>query len=242
MTEDIRQTLLNLQQLAEIDSKLAGIKAQKKKFEDELAEKFKKVDSAKTDAAIKIKAHQEKNDQYRKEERYLRDEQSKLVDRRKALQGLQSYKLQQAAEREIEAAAKLLGAQEENLIGVLDQLEELQKFAKEAEDSLTGLESELTALESEVQEASKTFVEREEELKKERSEITESISKQSLSIYERIAERNPMNAVVALTDNTCTGCYLELGPQTTVEIGRANSIVRCRGCGRILFIAKSTEE
>src|SRR5690606_22030638 len=119
MSEDFSQTLKSLRLICVIDGKLAGIRAERRRLEDELTAKKAAVNSAKNVAAERIRISTDRNNTYRRDERSLKDEQAKLVDRRKALQSLQNYKLQQAAEREIEAAAKQLGSQEEVLITLL---------------------------------------------------------------------------------------------------------------------------
>ena len=242
MSEEIRKTLLNLKAIGSIDSKVAHIRAERKRLEDELAEKKKTLDAAEKDAAEKISHHAERSRMYQREENFLRDEQAKLVDRRKALQSLQSYKLQQAAEKEIEAASKQLSAQEENLIEALDLVESLEKTAQEAQGVLDGLKSEYEALSTEAEETFKTLEERAAAQSTERAELVAAIDPKAFKQYERLAERFPMDTVVAFKNNTCTGCFLNLGPQTMVQIGRAEEIIRCRGCGRILYLGESEEE
>ena len=242
MSEEIRKALLNLKAISSIDSRVAQIKAERKRLEDQLTEKKQAVEIAENDAASKLNTHAERKRVYQREENFLRDEQSKLVNRRKALQSLQSYKLQQAAEKEIEASSKQLSAQEENLITMLDAVEDLEQIATEAQTVLDGLKSELEALETDAAETFKTLDERANSQSTERAELIAETPADALRQYDRLSERYPMDTVVAFKDNTCGGCFLNLGPQVMVQIGRADQIVRCRGCGRILYLGNSEEE
>lgn len=236
MSEDYLNTLRHLREISAIDAKLARARAEKKKLEVELAEKKAALEQLKILAAEAVKQFNQKELVYKKEEKYLRDEQAKLVDRRKALHSLQNYKLQQAAEKEIEAASKQLGAQEEKLIEGLDEMEQLSAKSTEAQSLLQDAEAGLKTFLAEFEVSCKTFEERFSAYLKEREVAVANVSPASLQFYERVVERYPFDAIVAYKEQACTGCFLGLGPQVMQEIGKAKNLVRCRGCGRILFL------
>ncbi|MYF73975.1 MAG: hypothetical protein F4175_11535 [Gemmatimonadetes bacterium] len=41
-------------------------------------------------------------------------------------------------------------------------------------------------------------------------------------------------AIVPVRKGACGGCYRQLSPQRLVEVRRADSIMRCENCGRLL--------
>jgi predicted nucleic acid-binding Zn-ribbon protein len=236
MTETPKNFLTDLKELSIVDAKLARLKAEKLTLEKEIKEKETFLKNLSEKVSKADHAHQLKEVQYKKEERYIRDEQSKLTDRRKALMTLQSYKLQQAAEKEIEAAAKVLNTQEEALIAVLDELEKLSNQANELKTQYQQKTEELEKFKAEAKDAFAQYAERQAIYDGERAELVKNVGPEILTQYQRVAEKHPNDALVLFKDNSCTGCYMTLGPQTLVEINRSSGLVKCRGCGRILYL------
>lgn len=68
-----------------------------------------------------------------------------------------------------------------------------------------------------------------------RAVIEPHVDAQLLSLYNRIRKgvRDGV-AVVPVHKGACGGCYRQLSPQRLVEVRRADSILRCDNCARIL--------
>ncbi len=241
MSEDYRVTLLNLKELSALDAKIAGIKSQRKQLQNQIIEKQKLVDNAKHLAAQKINAHRSKRKDSEEKESFLKAERNKLADRRKALQSLQNHKLIQAAEREIDATGRQLNAQEEVLLEEFEQIDILAKSESEASAALELAQKDLAALQAEAQETFATLDEREAAASDDRAAAAANISPGSMAIYKRVSEKYVSDAIVAFKNNSCSGCFLNLGPQVTLEISRGTGLIKCRGCGRILFLAKAED-
>ena len=241
MGNDQLAVLKKLLGISEFDAKIAAINVEKRTLDAKRKEKQETRNAAKTESDRKTREYEERRGAYSREERRLKDAQQKLVDRRKALTTLGSYKLQVAAEREIEAAAKQLGAQEEQLIQVLEQIEVLEQGAREAQSAFTEADKAFQAIDKEIAETFATLDERANMYLLERNKLLPEIDEKSLEVYERVKQRYPMDPVVPFKQRTCGGCFMELGPQTTVEISRGKSLVRCRGCGRLLYLEEPAE-
>ncbi|MCO6431670.1 MAG: hypothetical protein J5J00_12490 [Deltaproteobacteria bacterium] len=234
---DEKKTLLEqLIKLSKVDSSLAGIFAEKKRMEKtlaELASEFKKADQERQG---KKKTYEEKKNRYQKEEKRLRDEQEKLVSRRKALTTLNNYKLQQAAEKEIEHASRQLGNQEEVLLGTLEEVDSLSSEVDKLDKEVQSFKERYSLLVGEQKETLVNLEQREQELQEQRLALVSGIDARSLGLYDKVRERFPMDAVAALKDSSCSGCYMQVGPQVVVQISRGDSLVRCPGCGRIVYL------
>lgn len=243
MSDAIQSLINNLKNISRIDSQLAGILAERKKAENELLQKVEGIRKLQRDRAAKSKVHDEKQQRCRKDEKHIKEEREKLVERRKALSTLNNYKLQQSAEREIEHAAKQLDTHEDSLLGSLDELEKFSKELQTLDAQMSTLSDELKSFESEARGLLSNLEERQKRCLDEKAELVQHVDARSLQIYERVRERYPHDAVVAIKrDFSCAGCFMQLGPQIVVEIGRSSSVVKCRGCGRILFVEESKEQ
>jgi len=56
-----------------------------------------------------------------------------------------------------------------------------------------------------------------------------------VAIYERVRKGKGSGAVVAVRNKACSGCFKTLPPQLVQEIRRAERIITCDSCGRILI-------
>jgi predicted nucleic acid-binding Zn-ribbon protein len=235
MTEENKKLIEKLKELAQIDTSLAGILAERKKLSAHLEREEEIVSRLKRDASAKKGLTLEKKKHYEREEKALRNEQLKLVERRKALTTLQNYKLQQAANREIDQAAKEHSVREENLLGMLDSLDSYEKQAQEIVSELGKFEERLKSNKQETTQVFEDYDQRESELHAKRQQLTEELEQQSLSLYERVRKSHPMGPIAEVKNNICSGCFMQIIPQMLIEISRGNTLVLCRGCNRILY-------
>ena len=244
MNEVKKNLLTNLVLISREDSALGRIRAERKKAESEIAQTAQQLKKAELEAQATGKVLDEKRRRYANEDNKIRDERDKPVLRRKALSSLNNYKLQQSAEKEIENSSRELDQHEESLIAVLEEVDRLAENSQKA----AALVAELSDKHAELIAASKDLLasleEREKQHLDEKMRLLPFVDSKSLALYQRVVEKYPLDAVVPLKQYTCGGCFMHIGPQATVQIGRDDSIVRCRGCGRILYLdeQKNREE
>lgn len=236
------EILSQLIELGKVDANVARIKAEQKQMADKLAEKNTVLEQSKAQTEKAFLAVHETKSLYERESSFIKTEQEKLVERRKALAASGDYKMQMAAEREIEHASKQLGTHEERLIEVMDKVETLQAEYDTVKASLDEVQKEYDELEKECNETQPNLETRLSEYSKKRGKLAKDIGRKDLQIYNRVFARYPMDPVVALTANTCRGCFMDLGPQAAVLISRGLELIRCRGCGRILYNTPVDEE
>ena len=241
MTIDNKTLLSRLIDLSKIDVALARINADKKKLESELLVLHNTMKKDEAEKAQKQKNFDEKNTRYQREEKRLRDEAEKLVTRRKALTSLNNYKLQQSAEKEIEHASRQIAAQEEALLSNLDEVEHLKTDISKLDESLAVQKKLYKEKVTDAKAALVNMEERAGQHNRNRQELVVTIDQKNLTIYERVKERHIMDPLVTVNNNLCTGCNMQIGPQVLVLIGKGDSLVRCPGCARILYVAGSPE-
>ena len=236
MTEQARKLLPSLVLLSNIDSSLATLAAEKKKLDSEMKTRRQTLDQKIAEARAKRSSVEDRKRRHAKEEKTLNEERAKLVDRRKALATFAQPKIQQAAEREIGAASEALNAQEEGLIGMLGELEASEADTKTSEDAVTKLQGEFDTFAKEVHDTLVTLEERQREHEAKRADLVKSIPPGPLNTYSKVRERYAQNVVVAVVKNSCAGCFMSLVPQVLVQVARAENIVKCPGCARILCL------
>lgn len=242
MTQEQEKLLSKLIVISKVDSSVAQIEAQQKALENKIATESDELKKLKNLSEEKTLQFADTRKKYEREEKRLKEEQEGLIARRKALSSFSDYKTQQAAEREIEQASKQLSSQEESLITLLEQVEALEQEAGDLNKQFEEQAASFETLKQESNEELAALEERRREKEEERHLLAQDIDAKALQQYERIHERYPQDAVVALDKVTCTGCFMQVGPQMTVQVARGEQLVRCRGCGRILYLDEGASE
>jgi predicted nucleic acid-binding Zn-ribbon protein len=226
-----------LLEIAKIDSNLAHIAAEELRCRKDLSER--EVALKKIVATLQSKSQilKEAQVRYQREEKALRDEQVKLMDRRKALASFPNYKLQQAAEREIDSAARETSGREELLLSQLDLIDSLEKETQSLQQKSSSEETELDEAAREFKEMKTGFDERRTRQSQRREALVARVDPGSYQTYTRVLDKYRMDPLVALSGKNCSGCHMQLGPQVLVTLHKQESLVRCPGCSRIVYLA-----
>jgi predicted nucleic acid-binding Zn-ribbon protein len=233
------QVLPLLVELSKLDGRIALLQAQRKKLEDESKTRNQGLSTlqAKREARFKIQA--DKKALVAREEKSIKLEREKIHERRRALSTLNNYKLQQAAEREIEYVSKQIGQREDLLLGLMREVEVLDKELQDADAALQGMRDELAAFDKSSGETLSHIAEDLRSLQEDRTKQAQGIGNpQILTTYGRIVARFPSDPIVDVANrDSCSGCFMRVGPQVPVQIARGD-VVKCPGCGRILKLPR----
>ena len=118
----------------------------------------------------------------------------------------------------------------------MEDLSKLEAQAKTLQESLVALRDEFAKLEEEGKRNLEAFEVQEAEKLSQRKEILSEVDPSLAVAYERVKARFPMDAVAAVSKGSCEGCFMQVGLQTIVLISRQETLVKCPGCARILYI------
>lgn len=120
---------------------------------------------------------------------------------------------------------------------ILESMEAIESATTELDTAQAEVSALLTRLDDEESASAAREIElgREiERLQRERVELGPGVGPELLNHYERIArKRRP--AVVILNHELCGGCRVGIPPQQFIEILRAEKVITCGNCGRILL-------
>ena len=223
--------------LSEVDSALARLLAKHKQLDQQQEEEKQAFDLMKREYEDKKLDADKKRAKYHEEEKRISEENGKLVERRKVLSSFTNYKVQQSAQKEIEMTAKQLNAQEEKLLESLEEVEALEKEVEGLKEQYEAADTKLKEFIESAEGEIDSILERSKEKEAERAELAGSVDPTNLTMYDRIKKKHPVDPLVPVRDGKCGGCFMQVGPQMIVQLGRADSLVKCRGCGRILHLA-----
>ena len=162
---------------------------------------------------------------------------SKLEDR--AVKGeIKTNKEFQAHRFEIELAKKKKGEIEDQLLLLMEQVDTKKKELTRAEEAVktseqrfnvekTTLEGSVGALEAELAEVTRK-----------RKEMAAGVEPSLLRTYEKLRVTRKGQALAGVTkEGNCRACRLQIEPQVVSDVKRANTVLTCSYCHRILYWA-----
>ena len=242
MSETESSNLKAIFALSVLDGEVVKLERQRKRAENEINQQREILTKKGMHLQSQMKIVETRRLGVAKEEKEIKEEQDKLVARRKALATMNNYKVQQAAEREVEGAAQHIATREEVLLQAMEDLETLQK-------TVAGLRKEFEKEKSEydayVKDATGMAIDIDHCIGKkmtEREGAISAISSADLGVYDKVRQKHQDSPVALLKlPNLCGACSMTVGPQIIVQIARGTALVKCPGCGRILYLDESAE-
>lgn len=231
--------LSKLLELTKIDGSLAQILAQRKSIEKELQLKSEQLRKIEVEVAAFVKAAGNKRDLCKQEEKNLAEERHRVTERRKALKGLGTYKLQQAAEREIDQTARELSSREDSLLKMISDAENIEKELNLKRQKLTALQQEFQVFQKDAEATLANGEVRAKDLQIARADLVPQFEPSAIAVYNKVRDKHPGQALAEAKNMSCGGCFMQIGPQIIVQIQRGQTLQRCPGCGRILYVTDS---
>ena len=128
-----------------------------------------------------------------------------------------------------------------------DEIDRLDNLTKSKESVLKELQEKLSSEENDIKEIQVSVDGTIESINKERnlvyqdrSILLEKFDNKILTFYEKIKRWAKDSAVVPVKKQACYGCHMKINDKTYAEVIKAEEIVNCPHCGRILY--KEVEE
>lgn len=172
----------------------------------------------------------------------LEDAQARIKDRQNKMMQVQTSREHQALLKEIEESKKLIKANEERSLQIMEQIEETEKNATELANLCVG-EKELLIEEAEnVKKAISKIISRKKSVLERRMILAQELHPSTLKRYDMLRQKRSGVAVVLTKNGICQGCYMTIPPQQDNEIRKGEKLNFCPTCQRILYyLAEYTE-
>lgn len=130
-----------------------------------------------------------------------------------------------------------------------EEIDRLDNLSSHKEDELKQLQEKLAQEEEDIKEIQIAVDNTVEEINKERniiykqrSELLEQFDNKILTFYEKIKRWAKETAVVPVKKQACYGCYMKINDKTYAEVIKAEEIINCPHCGRILYKEDENKE
>jgi predicted nucleic acid-binding Zn-ribbon protein len=231
MNSDLQQ-LIHLQELDLVAERLrrrvAEMPAARAALDARIASRTEAVDAVKQ----RVAANQASR---RDIERDLAAVQGRLSKFKNQLMEVKTNKEYQAMQKEITMAEAEVSSQETRMLECMEEADTLAVELKSAEAALKADKTEV-AREIEQLDTERSEVERKlQQTLQERQSLAARISREALTVFERVAHGRKGLAVAEARDGLCTVCHVRLRPQVFNEVRRNDSLIQCDSCTRILY-------
>jgi predicted nucleic acid-binding Zn-ribbon protein len=175
-------------------------------------------------------------------ERLLQDAQLRLKVEEERLQKLEKQILTLSSGREYKTMEHQIRGKkadksliEDEILGLLEEVEQARGAATAAKDALDAAEQALAAVDSAVAAATADSVGRLAVLDRQAAELEAACDRDLLSQYQRLLDRRQGSAIVPVVGRICQGCYTSITPH---EENKAlqGQIMTCGNCQRFIYL------
>ena len=220
--------------LAETDKEIQSLVTEKQQIEHQRAEVIGRLAKAKERLESIEGLYREGASRHALEEHRLKDEEQKIVERRKQLTAIGGAKSAKLMERELDIATRVLQTMEQNSVQTLEEVEQLKAQAEEARSEVEELEKEYESLGEETDETLQTLDKDINKLDSSREKQLGKIDQRLKNLYRKVNTRYPGEAIAICRDGACRSCFRSLPAQLYNQILAGNMLLQCPGCSRIL--------
>ena len=230
----MREELLALAKLAEMDDSARDIDAELKQIPQSLEELRDNVQTLETMLAHERQQLEEAEQLKVQQGTELKERNEGLQRARKKVAQASSIREADAGEREVEANRRSIKEREDELGRIGQAIEAKTASLAEREKDFEEAKSVLQSKEASSKIRIAELEEQRGKLLNGRDDLAARVPKPIIKRYERL-KTGIANVVIIIKDGTCTACRMALPPQLTIELQRANELHQCPHCRRIII-------
>ncbi len=232
----MKNRLEMLEQLQEIDLQIDVLKKTQSGLHGEMNEIEQSLDVAREEVA-ELNAQIAQLEQEKLElENSLAGEQENIQRSETNMKEIKTNKEFQAVGREITAARKLTTELEEQILQKITKIEELNGEVTAKSACLTELEQNSSQRRDEKQSEIDSLQQNIDADTSRREEITKELPANLIKRYTNLREQRRGQAIAYARDGYCLGCNMNLPPQLYNTLFRADEIISCPHCQRVLIL------
>jgi predicted nucleic acid-binding Zn-ribbon protein len=231
----LRAQLERLVALQIVDLKIQEMERVKEEIPQRIAsleEEFRKEEES-------VQAERAELEKLQKERPQKEKDLEEEIDRVKKAEArvfeIKTNKEYQAVLKEIDNAKKLNRQREEEILGILERLEDMQNHLGKGEKSLEARRREYQRRVAELKQKAASFDEEMAGEVRQREEQEKAIPQDLLSKYHMLLEKRQGVAVARVINGVCQACNMNLRPQLYIELQKQDTLIACPNCNRILF-------
>lgn len=125
---------------------------------------------------------------------------------------------------------------EDQILGILEEMDRAQQEVREERERLAQVEKESQEKKKELTDRAESLKAKLTELNGKRIEMISQVSPEARELYDKIIKKKEGLALVSVDGEACGACRMEIRPQLLNEIKLKENLVVCENCSRILYL------
>ena len=229
----MKESLLQLLKLQEVDKKLFSLEEAKEKYPAEIDLRRSKIAEARSKLS-KLEADSEEQEKKQRHcEREIESSKASLREREERFSVVTTNKEYDALQLEIEMCKKTIAEHETQRLEAIGKLEEIQEQIDDEQEAFEEVRTVEQERIDELEGQLGTMQEQIDEVEKSREVVAESIDAQLLQTYKRKKGRRGIR-VAAIHKHACGACYYQMPAQILNEVRVGDRVIYCESCGTIM--------
>lgn len=159
----------------------------------------------------------------------------RIIKSNETLRMVKTNKEYQVLLREVDDNKKRKDILEDHLLALYDQREAAEARVGESDAQFLQLKEQIHAQQAEIEKKTVDDKELLRDFVAQQQTIGQSLDPALLNRFRRVARMNQGQAVAQVRNESCMGCFMNVPPQLCIEVQRANQLISCPQCSRILY-------
>ena len=160
---------------------------------------------------------------------------ARIIKSNENLRMVKTNKEYQVLLREVDDNKKRKDALETQMLEYLEEKDRLSKIVEQTESEYSMLKEQIEAEQGKIEQQSTSDQEDLQGYLDSQKEIGKNLDPFLMNRFAKISKMTNGLAVVAVSNEVCMGCYMNIPPQLYIEVQRANKLISCPQCSRILY-------
>lgn len=235
MTETVRQTLIGLLELRDLDRELTRLHKRCEECPALIEKNNRDVEHDRGELDTKRQVIQTFKKELHQNEVDLKVYEEKITKLNHQLVGARTNQEYSAIQDQTLLLEKKKGDVETWILEALDQLDTMEKTFTESEQEFNARLEEFKDLKGALE---KDLTEYESEagvMEQERRDKMYNLDPDALKVYDRVRKALGGDGIVSVDGRTCGGCYMAITNNDFVRVVAMREIVLCKSCQRILY-------
>ncbi len=230
----MREELLALAKLAEMDDSARDIDAELKQIPQSLEELRDNVQTLETMLAQERQQLAEAEELKVQQSTELKERNEGLQRARKKVAQASSIREADAGEREVDANRRSMKEREDELGRIGQAIEAKTASLAEREKDFEEAKGVLQSKEESSKARMTELEEQRAQMLNGREDLVAKVPKAIVKRYDRL-KTGITNVVIIIKDGTCPGCRMALPPQLNIELQRGDELHQCPHCRRMII-------
>ena len=234
--------LSRLVQLQQLDLKLHDLEQQQQRIPQRLQAAQTPVDQAQKHLEGLQASVETLTTERRSSELDLSEHESHISKIRGRLNELKTNKEYQAHLFELDLAEKKKDALEEKILQSMDRTEAISKELEATQTSVQDLTRTLEQEKVESESLGANLTNEIASIHHQKKTVLDTLDKQVSHRYAALKSSLKLVVVARVRGSTCLGCQLQIPPQLVASVERADQLLTCPYCHRILYVEEASDE